>query len=73
MAPALLFASSMKKTARRSKRPAHATPMLGPRRRVTQVTPMPPRTRRDGDYDPEMPRPKTSSPWMDEGEPEVNG
>jgi len=47
--------------------------MLGPRRRVTQVTPMPPRTRRDGDYDPGMPRPKTSSPWMDEGEPEVNG
>src|SRR5436309_202306 len=52
----------MKKTVRRSKRPAHATPTLGPRRRVTQVQPLPPRTRRDGDHHPEIPRAKTACP-----------
>jgi hypothetical protein len=63
----------MKKTVRRSKGPAHDTPTLGPRRRATKVKPMPPRARPGGDYDPGVPRPKTSSPSVDEGEPEVNG
>jgi len=62
----------MRKPARRSKGPSHDTPTLGPRRRVTKVKPMPPGTRR-GAYDPGVPKPKTSSPWVDEGEPEVNG
>jgi len=63
----------VKKTARRSKRPAHDTPTLSPRRSVTKVSPMPPDKRPRGDYDPGVPRPKTPSPWVDEGEPEVNG
>src|SRR5262245_35842970 len=52
--------------------PAHDTPTLGPRRRSRKVRPAPTRTPRGHDYHPGA-KPPPRSPWIDEGEPEVNG
>src|SRR5262245_54444465 len=52
--------------------PAHDTPTLGPRRRPRKVRPSPPRTPRGHDDHPGA-KPPAHNPYIDEGEPEVNG
>jgi len=51
---------------------AHDTPTLGPRRRPRKVRPAPATAPRGHRYDPGA-RPPARDPWIDEGDPEVNG
>jgi hypothetical protein len=74
MASPLLGETGMKSRQRSSKaRPPHEPPTLGPRRRPTKVRPLPPAAKGRDDYDPGIPPPRKKNPWVDEGEPEVNG
>jgi hypothetical protein len=73
MAPQLLRWRAMKAKRPKTKRRAHDTPVLGPRRRPTKVQALPARAPRGGEYDPGVPEPRPRSPWIDEGEPEPNG
>jgi hypothetical protein len=62
----------------RAATPAHDTPVLGPRRRPTKVRPLSPEQQRRGATDdpgapPSRPEDPRKDPWIDEGEPEVNG
>jgi hypothetical protein len=64
----------MKKRPRRALRaPIHDTPVVGPRRRPTKVRPVSPRQRTGAAYETGVLPSRPKDPWIDEGEPEVNG